>query len=75
MSYPYRRLDHFIERLNRFKCVKEYNTEYNARDMLTDKYDKNYCEKCVKQVIKSNKNIRLRYIYHSILDERFYYCK
>lgn len=73
----YKRLNLFIERLNRFKhnniftCC-ECNNECQAHDMLTDKFDKSYCEICFKQLIKSNKHLRLRSVYYPILnDEQF----
>lgn len=77
MSSPYTRRNLFIERLNRFKCNNifrccECEHEFLAKDMLTDKHDKNYCENCCRQVIKSNRHLRLRSVYFPILnDEQF----
>lgn len=74
MSYSYKRLTLFTERLNRFKCsnmlcCNECSNEYFAHNMLTDKFNKSYCEECVKQVIKLNKHLRLRSNYHFVLNE------
>lgn len=73
MQHPYSTPTLFIEKLNYYKhdnvlnCI-ECNCPANACDMLTDKYDHNYCIKCASLMTLTKRN-SLKTRYYALLNE------